>query len=76
MLLTGRVWAQEKTVPAPVDFTMQEPANTEAAATAAAGFQVSVYDSSGQLRWKLETPTSFLRFDISRLSRGLYRVLK
>lgn len=65
-----------------VDFTAQEPTasdtGTAANSTAApvpAGFQVSVYDSNGQMRWQSETHTRSLHFDSSRLPRGLYGVV-
>ena len=63
-----------------VDFTVQQPSSfqtgTPAASTAApSGFQISVYDSNGQFRWKAETRSSSLHFDSSRLPRGLYGVV-
>lgn len=65
-----------------VTFTAQEPSGsangpttTSTPASAPSGFQVSVYDSNGQLRWNSGTRTSSLRFDCSRLPRGLYGVV-
>lgn len=59
-----------------VEFRLQEataPAETNAA-TASPSFQVSIYDSRGQLRWtgSTSTNTTALRFDSSRLPRGMY----
>lgn len=65
-----------------VDFTTQEPtssdpgtATSSTAAPAPSGFQVSVYDSNGQLRWQSATRTRSLHFDSSRLPRGFYGVV-
>jgi hypothetical protein len=65
-----------------VDFTAQEPTtsdtSTAASSTATpvtAGFQVSVYDSNGQMRWQSETHNRSLHFDSSRLPRGFYGVV-
>lgn len=71
-----------------VDFTLQNtapltasnlsspPSPTSAIATASpSGFQISIYDGQGQLRWSSSTATSTLHFDSSRLPRGLYGVV-
>ena len=65
-----------------VDFTTEEPTSSGPGTTsspttppAPSGFQVSVYDSNGQLRWQSATRTRSLHFDSSRLPRGLYGIV-
>jgi hypothetical protein len=79
---TARVAMYPNPATSSVDFTAQEPTSPETetvapstTAPAPIGFQVSVYDSNGQMRWQSETRTRLLHFDSSRLPRGLYRVI-